>query len=108
MSTATSGAIIDNRVTTSRTGGSRHRAAGAAARSTSSTGLRPTLPIDSHSSDSRPPSELMKISVTDAAMATIPHTGQTRPVVANGMPTPLITPGEYELAFAAQDAAVAA
>jgi len=33
--------------------------------------------------------ELMKMVVTDSAIATIAHTGYTSPVVAKGMPTPL-------------------
>jgi IS30 family transposase len=37
--------------------------------------VRPTLPMASKSSRGRPPMELMKIVVTDSAMATIAHTG---------------------------------
>lgn len=35
------------------------------------------------------PRDLMKIVVTEAAMATIAQTGETRPVAASGMPMPL-------------------
>ena len=52
--------------------------------------VRPTLPIAANSRLGwRPPMELMKMAVTEAAIAAIAPTGCTSPVAARGMPMPL-------------------
>lgn len=53
------------------------------------TGDCPTLLIASNKSEGRPHREFMKISVTLTAIATIAHTGYTKPVAAAGIPMPL-------------------
>jgi len=51
--------------------------------------VRPTLRIASNNRSGRPHREFTKIDVTESAIATIAHTGYTRPVVARGTPMPL-------------------
>jgi len=56
-------------------GGGQRRAAGAAAASSSPSGACPTLAMAWNSREGRPPMELMKMVVTDSAIAIIAHTG---------------------------------